>query len=112
MPRRRAPWCTPPMPAIASPANSARRSIPTRCPIAASWFSFLDGGAAMTEAAPNPAMTPRRRERRVPQVGVRQLPFARVYNRYKPIEVLSADHIEAIHRAALKLLRETGIEVM
>ncbi len=66
----------------------------------------------MPEAAPNPTITPRRRERRVAQTGVRQLPFARVVNRYRPTEVLSADQVEAIHRAALKLLRETGIEVM
>ncbi|HNB29067.1 MAG TPA: trimethylamine methyltransferase family protein, partial [Alphaproteobacteria bacterium] len=66
----------------------------------------------MTEAAPNPTIAPRRRERRVAQTGVRQLPFARVVNRYRPIELLSADQVEAIHRAALKLLRETGIEVM
>ena len=66
----------------------------------------------MSEAAPNPAATPRRRERRAPQAAVRQLPFARVRNSYRPTEVLSADQIEAIHRAALKLLRDTGIEVM
>ena len=71
----------------------------------------------MTEVIPATAPTAapqagRRRERRAPQAAVRQLPFARVFNRYRPTEVLSADHIEAIHRSALKLLRETGIEVM
>jgi trimethylamine--corrinoid protein Co-methyltransferase len=71
----------------------------------------------MTEVVPAtaPAAAPsgaRRRERRAPQSAVRQLPYARVFNRYRPIEVLSADQIEAIHRSALKLLRETGIEVM
>lgn len=71
----------------------------------------------MTEAVPAtvpPAApsTGRRRERRAPQAAVRQLPYTRVYNHYRPTEVLSADHIEAIHRNALKLLRETGIEVM
>ena len=29
-----------------------------------------------------------------------------------PIEVLSADQVETIHHTALKLLRDTGIEVM
>jgi trimethylamine--corrinoid protein Co-methyltransferase len=68
----------------------------------------------MTEAVPatTAPASGRRRERRAPQAAVRQLPFARVHNSYKPTEVLSADHVEAIHRAALKLLRETGIEVM
>src|SRR5260221_3821369 len=60
----------------------------------------------------------RRRERRshVGRGGVgsgpRQLPFAQVPNTYRPIEILSADQIEAIHQASLKVLRETGIEVM
>lgn len=67
----------------------------------------------MTEAAPSPApAATRRRERRAPQAAVRQLPFARIVNRYQPIAVLSADQIETIHQAALRLLRETGIEVM
>jgi trimethylamine--corrinoid protein Co-methyltransferase len=72
----------------------------------------------MSEAAPTVATAapaaagPRRRERRAPQAAVRQVPFARAFNRYRPIEVLSADQIETIHRTALKLLRDTGIEVM
>src|SRR5688572_18295170 len=65
--------------------------------------------AALTVAAP---ATGRRRERRAPQAAVRQLPFARTVNRYSPIEVLSADQVETIHLTALKLLRDTGIEVM
>src|SRR5260221_12842765 len=44
--------------------------------------------------------------------GLRQLPFAQVPNTYRPIEIRSADQIEAIHQASLKVLRETGIEVM
>jgi len=71
----------------------------------------------MTEAAPTAtasvlSTTPRRRERRAPQAAVRQLPFARAVNRYRPIEVLSADQVETLHRTALTLLRDTGIEVM
>jgi trimethylamine--corrinoid protein Co-methyltransferase len=69
--------------------------------------------AAPIAAAPAPVSTTgRRRERRAPQAAVRQLPFARTVNRYHPIEVLSADQVETIHQTALKLLRETGIEVM
>ncbi|HVJ35866.1 MAG TPA: trimethylamine methyltransferase family protein [Terriglobia bacterium] len=60
----------------------------------------------------------RRRERRAQAgrggvaAGPRQLPFGQVPNTYRPIEVMSADQIEAIHRASLKVLAETGIEVM
>jgi trimethylamine--corrinoid protein Co-methyltransferase len=56
--------------------------------------------------------TGRRRERRTPTSGIRQLPFARVENRYPPIQLLSADEIEAIHQASLHLLQEVGMEVM
>ncbi len=50
----------------------------------------------MAETAPiaAAATTGRRRERRAPQAAVRQLPFARTFNRYQPIQVLSADQIE------------------
>jgi trimethylamine--corrinoid protein Co-methyltransferase len=56
--------------------------------------------------------TVRGRERRAPTGGIRQLPFARVENRYPPIALLSADEIESIHRASLQLLREVGMEVL
>jgi trimethylamine--corrinoid protein Co-methyltransferase len=55
---------------------------------------------------------PRRRERSIRTTGLRQLPFARIRNPYKPVEVLSADHLEAIHRASTRLLAEVGVEVM
>jgi len=53
-----------------------------------------------------------RRERRSAQQAVRQLPFARVVNPYPPIEVLSVDEIEFIHRSALELLQTSGMEVL
>jgi trimethylamine--corrinoid protein Co-methyltransferase len=56
--------------------------------------------------------TVRRRERRAVSHGPRQLPFANVTNRYPPIALLSADEIEAIHHASLRLLAEIGMEVM
>ncbi|HEX6120347.1 MAG TPA: trimethylamine methyltransferase family protein, partial [Dongiaceae bacterium] len=68
--------------------------------------------AAPTTASSSAAASPRRRERRAPQAGARQVPFARAFNRYRPIEVLSADQVETIHRTALTLLRDIGIEVM
>ncbi len=52
------------------------------------------------------------RNRAVGGAGLRQLPFAQVPNTYPPIEVMSADQIEAIHQASLRVLAEIGIEVM
>src|SRR4051812_2377452 len=52
------------------------------------------------------------RERRVPVKGIRQLPFARIENRYPPIQLLSADELESIHHASLRLLQEVGMEVL
>ncbi len=55
---------------------------------------------------------PRRRERQRRTTGLRQLPFARIRNPYRPVEILSADQIEAIHQASLRLLEEVGVEVL
>ncbi len=41
-----------------------------------------------------------------------QQPFAQVPRPYAPIEVLSADHIAAIHHAALRVLAEIGLKVL
>jgi trimethylamine--corrinoid protein Co-methyltransferase len=41
-----------------------------------------------------------------------QLPRRDVRNPYPPMEVLSADHVEAIHATSLKILAEIGVEVM
>lgn len=54
----------------------------------------------------------RRRERRVVSSAPRQLPFAQATNRYPPIYLISADEIESIHHASLRLLAEIGMEVM
>ena len=54
---------------------------------------------------------PRRRPRRAP-VGVRQAPWRTLTNPYRPVEILSADEIETIHRASLRILAEIGMEVL
>ena len=41
-----------------------------------------------------------------------QRPFGQVPRAYDPIRVLSEDHIEAIHLAALRLLAEQGMRVL
>jgi trimethylamine--corrinoid protein Co-methyltransferase len=40
------------------------------------------------------------------------LPWSEVTNPYLPMEVLSADQVEAIHLTSLRILEELGIEVM
>ena len=44
--------------------------------------------------------------------GIQQLPFRQLENPYRPLEVLSADHIEEVHRASLRILAEVGVEVL
>jgi trimethylamine--corrinoid protein Co-methyltransferase len=55
--------------------------------------------------------SPRRRPRRSAP-GVRQLPWRRLTNPYRPVEILSADQVEAIHVASLRILDEIGMEVL
>ena len=54
---------------------------------------------------------PRRRPRR-PAPGLAQLPWGRLVNPFRPVEILSADQVEAIHRASLRILAEIGMEVL
>ncbi len=44
--------------------------------------------------------------------GIKQSPWRRLVNPYRPIEVISADQVEAIHEASLRVLEELGIEFM
>jgi trimethylamine---corrinoid protein Co-methyltransferase len=44
--------------------------------------------------------------------GLAQLPWTEVNNPYPPMEVLSADQIEAIHHTSLRILEELGMEVL
>jgi len=62
-------------------------------------------------------MEPRRRRqggrgRRLGGSQIAQLPWADVVNPYAPMEILSADQIEAIHLTSLRILEELGMEVM
>ncbi len=59
----------------------------------------------------NQRPAPRRRPRRAAG-GVPQLPPRRLVNPFPPLEVLSADQVEAIHGASLAILRDTGLEVL
>lgn len=52
------------------------------------------------------------RGRRLEGTHVPQLPWTEVVNPYPPMEVLSADQLEAIHLTSLRILENLGIEVM
>ena len=52
-----------------------------------------------------------RRGRRV-AAGIRQVPWRRLVNPYRPIEILSADEVESIHAASLRILSEIGMQVL
>ncbi|HET9347478.1 MAG TPA: trimethylamine methyltransferase family protein [Candidatus Limnocylindrales bacterium] len=53
----------------------------------------------------------RRRPRRQ-SGGIAQLPWRTVRNPYPPVEILSADEVETLHRASLRILGEIGLEVL
>ncbi len=58
--------------------------------------------------------TPRRKRARATRVvgSITQPPFAQLTRPYAPIEVLSVDHISAIHNSALRVLAGIGIRVL
>jgi trimethylamine--corrinoid protein Co-methyltransferase len=62
-------------------------------------------------AEPAEPVAHRRRERRAGG-GIPQLPFRTLTNPFRPLEVLSADHVEEIHRTSLRILAEIGVEVL
>jgi trimethylamine--corrinoid protein Co-methyltransferase len=53
-----------------------------------------------------------RRERRSRGGALKQLPWRSYRNPYKPIEAITADQIEAIHNASLRVLEEIGIDFL
>jgi len=52
------------------------------------------------------------RGRRVDGTRVPQLPWSAVSNPYAPMELLSADQVEAVHLTSLRILETLGMEVM
>ena len=63
----------------------------------------------MTDTAPR-----KRSAARGPRAmgALHQMPFGQVPRPYAPIEVLSADHVMAIHTSALRVLAEIGMAVL
>jgi trimethylamine---corrinoid protein Co-methyltransferase len=54
----------------------------------------------------------RRRERRSAEGGISRMPWRQIVNPLAPVEILSADQVETIHRASLRILEEIGMEVL
>ncbi|MFL5779067.1 MAG: trimethylamine methyltransferase family protein [Chloroflexota bacterium] len=54
---------------------------------------------------------PRRRPRREAS-GPATMPWRSVVNPLRPVEILSADQVESIHRTSLRILSEIGLEVL
>ena len=59
---------------------------------------------------PEPHASRRRPRREV--AGIHQVPWRHLVNPYRPVEILSADQVEAIHVASLRILAEIGMEVL
>jgi len=57
-------------------------------------------------------MARRSKKRRVNSTGPKQLPFQVPTSQIAPVALLSEDEVEAIHRASLRVLAETGIEIL
>ncbi|HEX5079050.1 MAG TPA: trimethylamine methyltransferase family protein, partial [Geminicoccaceae bacterium] len=53
-----------------------------------------------------------RRPRRDRGAGLSQAPARQLYNPYPPMEILSADQVEAIHQASLRVLAEIGLNFL
>ncbi len=62
------------------------------------------GGGAMARAG--------RRPRRDRAAGLIQAPARQLHNPYPPFEILSADQIETIHQASLRVLAEIGVNFL
>src|ERR1022692_426057 len=72
----------------------------------------LEGGHIARRSMDPNRRRPGGRGRRLDGARIAQLPWQQVSNPYLPMEVLSADQIEAIHLTSLQILEELGIEVM
>ena len=56
-------------------------------------------------------MARRRTPRKPRTTGITQRPFAELRNPLRPVELISADQVEAIHHASLRVLRDIGLKV-
>ncbi|MEM7294477.1 MAG: trimethylamine methyltransferase family protein, partial [Pseudomonadota bacterium] len=49
---------------------------------------------------------------KAPEPAIRQLPRQRIRSPFAPLEALTADQLEAVHDASMRILEEQGMEVM
>ena len=54
----------------------------------------------------------RQRDNNLTAPKIIQRPFEKLIRSYPPVEIVSDDQLENIHQASLKLLSETGIDVL
>ena len=64
------------------------------------------------ENDPTTVARARPRHQRRAAGGVPRQPWRRIVNPYTPLEIVSADQVEAIHDASLKILCDIGVEVL
>jgi trimethylamine---corrinoid protein Co-methyltransferase len=72
---------------------------------------FERAGRSIASVSSSEGAAIHRRARRAAG-GVRQVPWRRLVNPYRPIEILSADEVESIHTASLRILSEIGMQVL
>jgi trimethylamine--corrinoid protein Co-methyltransferase len=84
-----------------SPGRAGRATAPYR-------FAVPD----RPENDPTTVARARPRHTRRAAGGIPRLPWRRIVNPFTPLEILSADQLEAIHRASLTILRDIGVEVL
>jgi trimethylamine--corrinoid protein Co-methyltransferase len=73
---------------------------------------YRGGVPERPENAPTAVARARGRNPRRVAGGIPRLPWRRIVNPYRPLEILSADQIEVIHVASLSILRDIGMEVL
>src|SRR5579883_2207646 len=73
---------------------------------------IIRGGMSMSEAASASEETPRRRRRGVERAAAPAAPRGQPKLPFKPVDLLSADELEAIHQASLQVLKEIGMDFL
>jgi trimethylamine--corrinoid protein Co-methyltransferase len=74
--------------------------------------SYRSGVPERPENAATGGACSRARHARRVRGAIPRLPWRRIVNPYTPLEILSADQVETIHRASLSILRDVGVEVL
>jgi trimethylamine---corrinoid protein Co-methyltransferase len=90
--------------------NDAMRASPR--PLASTAMDPLDPTLDAASGAGDAAPEAHRRRPRRTSTTLEQVPWRRLTNPLRPVEIISADQVEAIHRASLRILSEIGFEVL